>query len=297
MVSRRLEVRRHSLAFANTKLCFPIFVEEKGRKQTASAMTTGYTLQKFFVGVVLLGTDALLAVWTVLLNDVDKLAAATPPSGAYRSTRNYVLVATVLLANIGFLLFLKMVTHSQATCGPFYAGLLASQALLSAAFVHVAFLDAWIGDATYAPYYSNLGMDLLSGMRLQLACMVMSWTIAGFVCAVCFDRQIPIDTNTHDTSARHALRGRGAAGDFFTEEDGFGGQAGVPGGALRRRCRSPGASMHHVSAHSYGPVLNAELPTAKEMGVDWDLYKGETARDAPQFYVPAGPVFAPARRA
>lgn len=262
-------------------------------------MTKAYTVQKFLVGIVLLGTDALLAVWTVLLNDVDKLAAATPPSGAYRSTRNYVLVATLLLVNIGFLLFLKQVTQSQATCGPVYAGLLASQALLSAAFVHVAFIDAWIGDAAYAPYYSHLAIDLLSGLRLQLACLVLSWTIAGFVCAVCFDRHIALDTNTHDTSSRYALRG-------FADEDGFGGHPVAPCAALRRRGRSPGA-LKRTGPLGHAP-LTVDASVAGAAAADGDVLGGAgqqrvatawylaTPSDAPQFYVPAGPVFAPARR-
>jgi|694.fasta_scaffold19622_1 hypothetical protein len=255
-------------------------------------MTTAYAIQKFFVGVVILGTAALLAVWTVLLTDLDKLATATPPTDAYRSTRNCVLLATLLLGNIVFLSLLKAVTRTTATCGPLYTGLVASQGLLSAAFVHVSFMDAWISNATYEPYYSNLSINLLSGLRLQLACLVLSWTTAGFVCALCFERHFAPDSNNYDTAAeRYALRGRGAAGDFFTEEDGFSGQPGVPGVALRRRCRSPGASMR-ATAHSYGPMTVDASPPAATAD---ELYH-ETPRDAPQFYVPAGPVFAPARR-
>ena len=270
-------------------------------------MTTAYSVQKFLGGVALLGTGALLAVWTVLLNDFDKLIAATPPPGAYRSTRNYVLVATLLIANIGFLSLLKVVTRSTATCGPIYTGLLVSQALLSAAFVHVAFMDAWIGDATYAPYYSHLAINLLSGLRLQLACFVLTWTTAGFVCAICFDRHIAPDTSNHDaTTARYAPRARGGGIDGFTEEDGFGGHSAGPGGALRRRCRSPGASMR-ASALGHGPVT-VDASVAGATAADGDALGGAGQQqaanawylaappDGPQFYVPAGPTFVPARR-
>lgn len=262
-------------------------------------MTTAYTVQKFLVGVVLLGTGGLLAVWTVLLTDVDKLVAATPPSVAHRSTRNYVLVATLLLGNIVILSLVKVVTRSLATCGPIYTGLLASQALLSAALVHVAFVDAWTSDATYAPYYSHLAINILSGLRLQLACLVLSWTTAGFVCAVCFDRHIAIDTNACDTSARYALRD-------YADEDGFGGHPVAPGAALRRRGRSPGASKR-ACALGHAPVT-VDASVAGAASVDGDVLGGAgqhrsatswylaTQPDAPQFYVPAGPVFAPSRR-
>jgi hypothetical protein len=270
-------------------------------------MTTTYTVQKFIVGVVLLGTVALLAVWTVLLNDFDKIVDAASPSVTHRSTRNYVLVATLLLVNIGFLSLLKVVTRSTATCGPLYTGLQASQALLSAAFVHVAFMDAWINDATYAPYYSQLAIDLLRGLRLQIACLVLSWTTAGFVCAACFGRHIAIDTNNYDTTtARYAPRGRGGVDDGFTEEDGFGGHSAAPGAALRRRGRSP-CALKRASAlgHGHGTVDDS---VAGATAVDCDALGGAgqhqdanawylaTPLDAPKFYVPAGTVFAPARR-
>jgi hypothetical protein len=269
-------------------------------------MTTAYTVQKFVVGVVLLGTAALLAVWTVLLTDFDKLVAATPPSVAYRSTRNYVLVATLLLVNIGFLALLKVVTRSHATCGPIYTGLLASHSLLSAAFVHVAFMDAWTGDATYAPYYSHLAINLLSGLRLQLACLVLSWTTAGFVCAVCFDRNISADSNNYETSSRHTLRVRSGGDDSFAEEDGFSGHPAAAGAALRRRGRSP-ATLKRACALGHGPVT-VDASMAGTTAPDGDMVGGAgqqhaasawylaTPPDGPQFYVPAGPVFAPARR-
>ena len=165
-------------------------------------MTT-YTWQQFLVGCILLATAALEAVWVTLLNDFDKL----DKSGlSYTSTRNLVLVATILLGNIIFMSFLKTVTHTHTTQGPFYAGLLASQALISSALVTVAFWDAWSNDASYEQYYGKLTFGVLQSTRWQLTSFVASWACTGFVMALAFDRRINEDKNQEAAQYAEAKR-------------------------------------------------------------------------------------------
>jgi hypothetical protein len=257
-------------------------------------------VQQFIVGTFLLVTCALLAVWTVLLNDFDKLVADTPPPGEYRSTRDFVLAAALLLGNIVFMSFVKMVTRAKATQGPLYAGLLASQVWVAAAFVHIAYWEAWANDALYAPFYGRLTFNIMSGLRLQLTCLVLSWANAGFVCAVAFDHRIGLD-KTADAATRSAIR------EDFDDDSHV-----VSAAALRRRGRSP-CSAKRAAALGRSPLV--DLSEAEATGNDleeagqqhgggggWYLaaptgsYTATHAGAAPHFYVPAGPSFARERR-
>jgi hypothetical protein len=262
-----------------------------------------YCLQHYIVGLVLLVTCALLAVWTVLLNDLDKLVAAdTPPSGVvYKSTRDFVLAAALLLVNILFMSFVKMVTSSNAPRGPLYTGLIASQVWVAAAFVHIAYWDSWANDTLYAPFYGRLTFNLMSGLRLQLMCLVLSWANAGFVCAIAFDRRIELD-KTADAATRTAVRAE------FDDDSHV-----VLAAALRRRGRSP-CSAKRAAALGRSPLVDVSAAEAtgneleeagQQQGVGgggWHLaappgaYSSGHAGAAPHFYVPAGPSFARDRR-
>jgi hypothetical protein len=192
-----------------------------------------YVWQQFVVGVVLLALAALDAVWASLLTDFDALVK---PNLVYTSSRNLVLVATLLVGNIIFMSLLKVVTLTRQTQGPVYAGALSSQALVSSALVTVAFYDAWQNNALYAPYYSQLSFGVLKNYQWQLAAFTLSWATTGFVLAIAMDHKISDEKNDDAYHASHEAKKR------------------PPLIAQPQRSRAPPSAYHHgQDVHYYVP--------------------------------------------
>jgi hypothetical protein len=172
-----------------------------------------YSVQQLFTGLVVLSTAALLAVWTVLLSELDKLASSTPSVGTYRSTRDFILAATFMVGNIILMAFVKAISHSSSIHGPFYGGIIVMQAILASTFSFLAFFEAWSNASTYMPYYSSLTFDMLSGVRLQLTCVVLTCATVGVVISSLFDKPPCCKSAAaaavacdHDENCAHAQR-------------------------------------------------------------------------------------------
>lgn len=170
-----------------------------------------YSVQQLFTGLVVLSTAALLAVWTVLLSELDNLAASTPPTGTYRSTRDFIIASTFLVGNIILMAFVKAISHATSIHGPFYGGIMTMQAFLASTFSFLAFFESWSNASTYMPYYSSLTFDMLSGVRIQLTCVVLTCATVGVVISSLFDKPpccksaaLAAASCEHDENCSHA---------------------------------------------------------------------------------------------
>ena len=252
-----------------------------------------FGLQYVFITIVILTTVAVEATWTALLSDFDSIDKG---GLVYNSTRNVVMVATILLGNIVIMSFLSDVMRVRVVQGPLYTGVLVAQAFISSALVLLACVDAWVNDAAYEPYYSQVSglrslserlltargygrlpqvtFGALKSMQLQVACLILSWISTGFICVTTFDKHQCVECFKQATDAPYPA--------VHADDDyGLGGQVGggsVAGNGIRRRGRSPCAATRSRAAIA---ATAAEMHAGSE-----EAYFGHGGEGGPQFYVP-----------